>query len=141
MLKYCGTKLEVITTTNQIRETQHNKPMRTGLKHKKPWVAKSQLSLFFVNLIGLKTLAKLLWTNNITSFKKGALIFNSFFIHCNSVWWLSFISNLTFLCNISYSPFFFPFFLGGLPLNGAYDSFVDYSNNDVVYCHWIVINK
>ena len=37
--------------------------------------------------------------------------------------------------------FFFPFFLGGLPLNGAYDSFVDYSNNDVVYCHWIVINK
>ena len=53
--------------------------MRTGLKHKKPWVAKSQLSLFFVNLIGLKSLAKLLWTNNITSFKKGALIFNFFF--------------------------------------------------------------
>ena len=30
MSKYCGTKLEVITTTNQIRETQHNKPMRTA---------------------------------------------------------------------------------------------------------------
>lgn len=134
MLKYCGTKLEVITTTNQIRETQHNKPMRTGLKHKKPWVAKSQLSLFFVNLIGLKTLAKLLWTNNDR-------IFISFFIHCISVWWLSFISNLTFFWDISYSPFFFPFLLGGLPLCGAYDSFVDYPNNNVVNCHWIVINK
>ena len=135
MLKYCGTKLEVITTTNQIRETQHNKPMRTGLKHKKPWVAKSQLSLFFVNLIGLKTLAKLLWTNN-------DWIFNSFFIHCISVWWLSFISNLTFLWDISYSPFFFSFsFRSGLPLCGACDSFVDYPNNNVVNCHWIVINK
>lgn len=135
MLKYCGTKLEVITTTNQIREKQHNKPMRTGLKHKKPWVAKSQLSLFFVNLIGLKTLAKLLWTNN-------EWIFNSFFIHCISVWWLSFISNLTFLWDISYSPFFFSFsFRSGLPLCGTYDSFVDYPNNNVVNCHWIVINK
>ena len=110
ILKYCGTKLEVITTTNQIRETQHNKPMRTGLKHKKPWVTKSQLSLFFVNLIGLKTLAKLLWTNKITSFKKGTLIFNSFFIHCNSVWWLSFISNLTIFLQYIIFSFFFSFF-------------------------------
>lgn len=37
--------------------------------------------------------------------------------------------------------FFFPFLLGGLPLCGAYDSFVDYPNNNVVNCHWIVINK
>ena len=26
-------------------------------------------------------------------------------------------------------------FLGGLPLYGVYDSFVDYPHDDVVYCH------
>ena len=116
--------------------------MRTGLKHKKPWVAKSQLSLFFVNLIGLKSLAKLLWTNNITSFKKGALIFN-FFFHTLylSLMIVIYFQFDVFVEYIIFSFFFFLFFLDGLPLNGAYDSFVDYSNNDVVYCHWIVINK
>ena len=30
---------------------------------------------------------------------------------------------------------FFLFFLGGLPLYGVYDSFVDYPYDNVIYCH------
>ena len=31
--------------------------------------------------------------------------------------------------------YFFFFLLGGLPLYGVYDSFVDYPYDDVAYCH------
>ena len=41
-----------------------------------------------------------------------------------------------FLFNINIFIFlFFLFFLGGLPLYGVYDSFVDYPYDNVIYCH------
>lgn len=135
MLKYCGTKLEVITTTNQTRETQHNKPMRTGLKHKKPWVAKTHNCLYFLWIWLVwrhwQSFYELIMTEFLILFSYTVSQFDD--CHLFLIWRFFGIYHILH--------FFFPFLLGGLPLCGAYDSFVDYPNNNVVNCHWIVINK
>ena len=54
--------------------------------------------------------------------------------------WLLFISYWMFLIYIYYRLLLF-FLLEGLRLYGVHDSFVDYPNDDVVYCNWTAINN